>query len=241
MNISIKDMANYLKCPYALLNRLIRQPFEFNDAVWIGTLVHAARTKLNPIKRRYIDVNNAGSMEQHITDAIYNARIKIPPKTKKEPIIEKAHEIILQEWLWEASLLKISQIDTIYPIKLEESVKIPPGIYGIVDGILMENNLPYPIEYKTWESSNQEMDKFQLTAYCVGLGYRYRRTLQKGILQFSSPPHRTEISVRKEDERRIVDLYKEIMIFLETGQTSRQPLDKACQFCGYVDCQHRRY
>jgi CRISPR/Cas system-associated exonuclease Cas4 (RecB family) len=240
MNISIKDMTNYLRCPYTLLNRLTRQPFEFNDAVWIGTLVHAARTKLNPIKRRCIDGNNSCTMEKYITDAIHNARMKIPPKTKKEPIIEKAHEILLQEWLWEASLLKISYIDTIYPIKLEESVKIPPGIYGMVDGILMENHLPYPIEYKTWESSNQEMDRFQLAAYCVGLGYRYRRTLQKGVLQFSSPPHRTEISVRKEDERRIVDLYKEIMIFLKTGQTSRQPLDKACQFCGYVDCQHRR-
>ena len=145
MDIFIKDMANYLKCPYALLNRLTRQPFEFNDAVWIGTLVHASRKLLNPIKRRYIDRKDSCAMERHITDVIHNARIKIPSKAKKEPIIGKAHDILLQEWLWEVSLLKISHIDTVYPIKLEESVKIPPGIYGMVDGILMENHLPYPI------------------------------------------------------------------------------------------------
>jgi CRISPR/Cas system-associated exonuclease Cas4 (RecB family) len=240
MNISIKDMANYLRCPYALLNRLTRQRFEFNDAIWIGTLVHAARTKLNPIKRRYINGNNSCAMGKYITDAVHYARIKIPPKTKKEPIIEKAHDILLQEWLWETSLLKNSHMDTIYPIKLEESVKIPPGIYGMIDGILMEDHLPYPIEYKTWESSNPEMDMFQLTAYCVGLSYRYRRTVQKGILQYSSPPHRAEMTVHKEDEERISDLYKEIMLFLETEQAFRKTLDKACRSCGYLDCQHRR-
>jgi len=239
MNISIKNMANYLRCPYTLLNRLMRQPFEFNDAIWIGTLVHSARTKLNPIKRRYVNGNKC-VMGRYVTDAIYDARIKIPPKTKKEPIIEKAHNILLQEWLWEISLLKNSHVDSVYPIKLEESVKIPPGMYGMVDGILMEDHLPCPIEYKTWKSSNLEMDRFQLTAYCVGLSYRYRRTVQKGVLQFSSPPQRTEITVCMEDERRIDDLYKEIMHFLETGQASRKPPDNVCQSCGYVDCQHRR-
>lgn len=203
MNLSIKDMTNFLRCPYTLLNRLTRQQFKFNDAIWIGTLVHAARTKLNPIKRKYTGENNSANLEKYVIIAIRKTKLKLPPKTEKEPIMQKAHDILLEEWQWEQTLLKNTNIDAVYPVKLEEPVKIPPGIYGMVDGILIEDKLPYPIEYKTWESTNASTNRFQLTAYCLGLSHRYRMKVSRGILQYSSPPHRTQITVNPNDEKRL--------------------------------------
>jgi CRISPR-associated protein Cas4 len=155
------------------------------------------------------------------------------------PIMEKTVDILFREWTWEISLLQKSKIDSVFPVKLEEHVKIPPGIYGMADGILMQNDQPYPVEYKTWKSNDFKIDRFQLAAYCIGIGYRYRSKVQKGILQFSSIPQRIEITIQEKDEKLIRDVYEEIMLFLETQQTYRKPTDKNCQFCGYVDCQYR--
>lgn len=215
-------------------------PFAMSEDIIVGSLVHAGRFELNGLKRKCaLGEEKPEWIESRIELALNRARKSILLGAWTEAL-ERSMEIIELEWEWERGLLERLPIDEVYPVKMEYPVKFPPDIYGRVDGILRRDGTLPPIEYKTWDKGFQEIEEFQLLAYCAGLEFRFRNRVPCGVLQYSCPPKRIELEFCKESMDRILEVYLELLDFMRTGETSRPPSAGACEGCGYMTCEHRR-
>ena len=230
--ISVKDLSNFSRCPYLVKNKLEGTIPRITPRVTVGIAVHEARRRLNAVKRKYgrklpEDLNDC------ITQMPKGARLSIGGE-----IFERSQHILLQEWKWEHGLLSDHPLDMVYPIRMEDPLKMPPGIYGRADGILRDKGF-LPIEYKTWNGGTEEADKLQVWAYCIGVEFKYRASVPFGVLQYSDPPKRMIIEFTPEARKDVFQTYEELASFIETGETSWKPNQNLCATCLYPACEFK--
>jgi len=241
LRVSVKNLTDFLRCPYIIRNRIIGAPFAVNEDILIGALVHAARVALNPVKRKCMLKGNGGEdLGYHIWLALRRASRIVPFSINQRKVFRSSFEILFKEWEWERELEESCPIDTIYPVRMEEPIKFPPGIYGQTDGLLLRDGCPTPIEYKTWDKGFEDIDRFQLLAYCAGARFKYRANVPFGVLQYSCPPKRMEVEFSAREGEFILEIYRELVEFFSNGETSHSPNLRACIGCGYLTCKHRR-
>lgn len=235
LRISVKDLSNFLRCPHLIKNRLGSSVVRITEEVTVGIAVHEVRQRLNAIKRRCgLEKKWPESPKSHIARVLES----LPLPLMDMKTFQRSLQILLREWMWEHRLLSDSPLDMIYPLKMEDPVKFPPGIYGQADGILRDN-APLPIEYKTWNPGTDGADKLQLWAYCMGVEFKYRTGVPFGILQYSDPPKRVLVEFTPEARKVVLQTYEELASFLETGETSRKPDQKLCATCLYPACEFK--
>lgn len=240
LRLSVKDLASFSTCPYKLLNRSFGVAETINIDVIVGCIVHEARTKLNPIKRRLVLINiTPEEMRSIIMDVLNKLRSEGPFDLNVKEV-GKSLSILNKEWEWEQRLMQTFSAEEIIPVKMEVPVKFPPGIYGRIDGLLFSNGYPSPIEYKTRDIGLGEADRFQLACYCAGVSFKYRADVRYGILQYSSPPRRERVAFTEEIKEKILRTYEKAVSFLETGEVSGEPSPRACSSCLYFGCKQRR-
>lgn len=243
MNLSIKDLTDFLLCPYLIENRMKRLPRKINEEMAIGVLVHAARVELNTVKRRLaVEGKPIGNCPKHFVElALQRVGCLVPLEMRLERILARSTHILTEEWRWEQKLLPKHPLNAVYPIKMEEPVKFPPGVYGRADGILLLDEGPIPIEYKTWQTSINTIYSFQVWAYCMGISFKYRVPVHKGFLQYGYPPTRVEVKFGAGERAQVLKVYNDCANFLNTGKTSSKPTKGTCKRCRYQDCEQRRW
>lgn len=238
--VSVKEMSEFIRCPYIARNRHLGKLFAPSEDMVVGTVVHAARIFLNQFKRRFAQVGEKPKdMKNFALLSLKRARGEVPylQRVDLDRVFDRALDILVLEWDWELGLLQRFPPKAMFPIKMEIPVKFPPGIYGRVDGIL-RNGGPIPVEYKTWDKGFEDIDRFQLLAYCAGVQFKYRH-VPFGVLQYSSPPKRVKVEFGIREKELVLEIYREFTEFLSTGKTSRSPKTGACDCCGYLVCKHR--
>jgi len=211
-----------------------------NENMVLGALVHAARVKLNAAKRgTVLNGKQTIDYESQVEATLQRVRYIVPPNMDLEEIVARALRILTTEWMWEQELTRNRLVDAVYPVKMEEPVAFPPGIYGRVDGILLLDGNPLPLEYKTRGREPGDIEKLQVWAYCIGVGFKYHVPVRQGFLQFSSPPRRVSVEFDAQQKARVLERYYECVKFLNTGETEHKPI-RTCERCGYLNCKHRK-
>lgn len=211
-----------------------------NENMVLGALVHAARVKLNTIKKSTVlNGKQAMDYESQVEVALQRVKYRVPQNMNQEEILAQALSILTTEWMWEQELTRNQSVDAVYPFKMEEPVAFPPGIYGRVDGILLLDGNPLPLEYKTRGRNLGDIDKLQVWAYCIGVGFKYHVPVRQGFLQFSCPPRRVSVEFGAQQKARVLKLYHECVKFLNTSETEHKPI-RTCEHCGYLNCKHRK-
>lgn len=233
--ISVKDLSNFLRCPYLIKNRLGGSVVRITEEVTVGITVHEIRRRLNAIKRRCgLEKKWPEAPKSHIASMLES--LSLPLMDKKT--FQRSLQILLREWKWEHGLLSDYPLDVVYPVRMEDPLKMPPGIYGQADGILRDKG-PLPIEYKTWDAGTEEADKLQLWAYCMGVEFKYRAGVPFGVLQYSDSPKRIMVELTPEARKAVLQTCEELVSFLETYETSRKPDQKLCATCLYPACEFK--
>jgi len=211
-----------------------------NENMVLGALVHAARVKMNTVKKStLLDEKQAMDYESQVEVTLQCVRYIVPPNMNLEGILARALRILTTEWMWEQELTRNLSVDAVYPVRMEEPVAFPPGIYGRVDGILLLDGKPLPLEYKTRGRDLGDIEKLQVWAYCIGVGFKYRVPVRQGFLQFSCPPRRVSVEFGAQQKARVLELYHGCVKFLNTGKTEYKPI-RTCKRCGYLNCKHRK-
>ncbi|MFW6028976.1 MAG: CRISPR-associated protein Cas4 [Halanaerobiales bacterium] len=111
------------------------------------------------------------------------------------------------------------------------------GIYGVADVVEFENEIPFPVEYKSGKKEYKLADNIQLMAQAFCLEEMFNINIKKGYIYYDKSRQRMEVKFNKELRKKLCEtvnatrdllINKEVPIPVNDGRCKNCSLNEIC-------------
>jgi CRISPR-associated exonuclease Cas4 len=95
--------------------------------------------------------------------------------------------------------------------------------------------IPFPVEYKSGKSKNDNTDKVQLCAQALCLEEMLKMKIPKGAIYYGKTRNRLEVEFNDVLRSETIALAKEFHKLIESGITPKPEYSKKCDNCSFKD------